>query len=225
VTDETFAAMIALLEETYREEFTPERKRVWRMLLAPVEDETVLPATLHVCRTSPYHPKPADIWRAVNGTKEEIEQTIETEALRALVHFEGGFTDYEWVDYGPLINAVVLALGGMDAISYRMARDEWKFEKARFLQFYKVYRCRPETIGENGKPLVPSMLSESMDAPIAMWRGAIPKGEWLASLSPVNCQFVPDPIPGLPELPPARSLAATTNDEMLTREKLELVRR
>jgi len=64
MTRSMFAEVMAILETAYRDlPLTEEQAAVWFALLSPLEDEAVKWAAIEVCRTSPYRPKPADLWR------------------------------------------------------------------------------------------------------------------------------------------------------------------
>lgn len=170
MTDETFAEIIALLARAYGMTFDAETKRVWRLLLDPLPDSSAREAAVTLCRSSPYPPKPSDLFRAVFGSEKDEEQRLEEEAGLAIAHLEEHLCDYRMCDFGPVLNATVRALGGLDAVSARMATDGWKFDRARAKTLYRAYRRRGVS-EEAGGVLIPAVVAEGMaQTPLSVYQ-------------------------------------------------------
>lgn len=161
MTDATFAEILALLTRAYGVTFDPETKRVWRLLLDPLADESVRAAAVTLCRSSPYPPKPADLFRLVRGSPDDAERRLDEEAELAVVHLERHVCDHRLVDLGPLLNAVVRAMGGLDAVVSRMIEDGWKYERGRAKTLYRAFSRRGVT-GDEGAVLMPAAMAESL---------------------------------------------------------------
>lgn len=193
MTIDELAEIAALFNAVYGEEFPPARLQAWFLVLKPLPSDQAKAAAVQVCRTSSYPPKPADIVRLVEGDPRDVEQLLEEEAEAALVWFEDHLADYETVDYGPVLNSVVRALGGPDTISTLMANGEWKFHRDEFRTLYKTFRRR----GEGAEPPVPANVAENMQL------GFEPPAPRLAL-------FAPPAIPRLPAVPPRPVLPVGT---------------
>lgn len=193
MTDETFAGIMTLFETAYRLSFSDVELRTWRQLIGDLPDRAAQDAAVRLCRTSPYPPKPADIVRLVEGDPRDGEQLLDEESERALACFCEQFSDCAIVDYGPVINSVVRALGGPDAIGALMARDEWKYRREEFRRLYKTLRRR----AEGATPPVPFNVAES-----AQQGFALP--------APREAVFAAGAIPGLPAGPARPELPAET---------------
>jgi len=204
MTDQTFAEIITLLETVHGRSFSDVQLRAWRLLIGHLPDREARDATVRLCRISSYPPRPADVVRLVEGDPRDTEQLLEEEAAAALVWFEEQFADFQIVDYGPVVNSVVRAIGGPDAIGALMVKDEWKFRRDEFRRLYKTYRRR----GEGADPPVPANVAASGFAlpaprlalfaapsipglPAAPQRPALPSGAAAPELSP---ELVPEPV-------------------------------
>lgn len=71
MTDPAFAEVVAVLEATYGMHLTPEQTKIWRMLLDPLSDVVAKEATIRVCRTLRFQPRPADIMQTAMDVREE----------------------------------------------------------------------------------------------------------------------------------------------------------
>jgi hypothetical protein len=193
MTEECLGAAISLIEQVYGLEFGPERKRAWFLLLADLTDDEVQRAVIRVCRTSQYPPKPADIIRAARGSPTDIEALLEEEAELAIRHLEQHVSDHRVVDLGPVLNAVVRAMGGPDAVCMAMVSGQWQYRRAEAARLYRALRRRGVSV-EEALPVWPLAVSES-EAARGTWRvdpAAFPPPQ------PVQAQFRPAMIPGLP---------------------------
>ena len=191
MTDTTFQQIMALLIETYAVEFSDERLRVWRMLLDPLPDGAAREAVVTLCRTSPYPPKPADLFRIVHGSPADAEHRLDEEAELAVVHLEQHICDYRMCDFGPELNAVMRAMNGIDAIVAMMDTGGWRFERTRARTLYRAYRRR-QLSAEEGAPVIPLALAANLAAvPLSVYmeRG-IP-------LPIVRAPFGESPLPAL----------------------------
>jgi hypothetical protein len=188
----------ALFEAAYSVTFTPQKLDAWLLLLDPLSDDEAKAAAVRMARESPYPPKPADLYTAARGTQRDVEQLLEDEAEAALAHFEGHFTDYEIADYGPVINAVVRDMGGLDAIGVQMVRDEWKFQRERFRTLYRVHR---KSRSLSKEPLLPVAILENQYYAL----------QGLDEAPRLEAPFQPIQIPGLPA--PIRATPENTDGE------------
>lgn len=140
MTDEAFAEIITILEAAYGVEFSAERRRAWRLLIGDLPDDAAREATLRLCRTSPYPPKPADLVAAVFGTPKDAEAMLEEEAEAAIRHLETHLRDDRPVDLGAVLNRLVREFGGPDAIVAQIRDGSWRFRRAEAVRAYRALR-------------------------------------------------------------------------------------
>ncbi len=163
MTAEVFGQMLGIIAAAYGVEFSEARRKVWWELLKDLPDREARAATVRMCRTSPYPPKPADLVRAVSGTPEERERGLEEEAELALAHLEAHLCGHRIVNLGPTLNAVVRAMGGVDAVMARITSDEWKYDRKRAAMLYRAYLRRG--VGEgDAAALIPAAMAEGLAA-------------------------------------------------------------
>jgi hypothetical protein len=194
VTEETFAEIMAILEVVARTQFGRHEQQVWWWLIGDLPDDPAREAVIRLGRTSPYPPKPADIVNAVRGNPRDIERLLDEEAELALAHFEANVCDYAELDFGPRINAVVRAIGGLDQICLWMVRDEWKFHRDEFRRSYRGIRRRGD-VGEAGAPLRPLAVEQSAKFPAAWYedRGLAPPAVQSIPFQPQESPSLPTP--------------------------------
>jgi len=185
VTHQTFTEILAILETAYGRAFSDNEQKAWWLLISNIPDDAAKAVTIRVCRRSPYPPKPADIVNAVEGDPRHIGQMIDGEAEEALAWFQAQFSDCEIVDYGPVVNNVVRALGGPDAVGALIVTDEWKFRRDEFRRLYKAFRRR----GEGAAPPTPFNVAENVQHGFAL-------------PPPRLAQFATPAQAGLPTVPP-----------------------
>jgi hypothetical protein len=200
VTEECLGAVISLIEQVYGLQFGPERKRAWFLLLADLTDDEAQRAVIRVCRTSPHPPKPADIIRAARGSPKDTEVLLDEEAELAIRHLEQHVSDHRVVDLGPVLNAVVRAMGGPDAVCMALASGNWKYRRAEAARIYRALR-RQGVSAEEAQPVWPLAVAES-EAARGNWRV---DPEAFPPPQPVQAQFRPQRIPGLPAPPGPRA--------------------
>ena len=164
MTDETFGQIIALLSETYGMQWSEEKVRIWRMLIGSLPDDAARNATVILCQSSSYPPKPADLFRIIRGDPKDAETLLAEEAEMACCHLEQHLVDYRVCDLGPILNAVVRTMNGPDAVVAQMIRDEWKFTRPRVKQLYSAFRRRgvPDELQH---PALPMAVVERGDLP------------------------------------------------------------
>lgn len=178
MTAETFGEVMSVLETACGRSFGEKEQAAWWWLIGDLPDDAAREATLRLCRRSPYPPKPADIVNAVLGDPRSAETLLAEEAELALAHFEEHFTDCLWQDFGVFINAVLSDMGGPDVVGMRMVKDEWKYDRERFITLYKAHRRR----GAAWKlPALPHNVAQALDP-----------------AAPLPVLFEPGSIPGLP---------------------------
>lgn len=161
MTDETFGQIIAVFSETYAMEFSAERLKTWRMLLDPLDDEAARTAAVTLCRSSPYPPKPADLFRLVHGTPEDAERLLDEEAEIAAAAVEQHLSDSAENRFGLALNASLRAMGGVDVVAALMQRPDWRFERVRLKTLYKAFVRRGASAAE-GAPLIPQAVAASL---------------------------------------------------------------
>lgn len=191
MTTEGLTALASLLEKNYQHRHfrvDGELLSLWAAHLQEYDDTIVMRGVIAYTAHSPHPPTIADLLREIRGDPRDAERLLAEEAEAELLRFEREFCDYEVVDYGPIPNAVVRALG-VDLIATWMARDEWKFHRDEWRNVYKALRRRADGSG----PPIPANVTENVQKgyPIPVPRLAI---------------FMPSPIPGLPGLPGRLSL-------------------
>jgi len=165
MTEDTFAQIVTILEESYGVEFSEQRRRVWWQLLHGMTDDEAKRATLHVCRTSVYPPKPADLLTVFRG---QGHDHIEEMAALAEAHLQENICDYRINDFGPLLNAVVRDMGGVDGVLSLMDNGQWKFERPRFKALLAAYSRGVSD--EAGAVLIPVSVAEGLQTfPLAKY--------------------------------------------------------
>lgn len=140
MTGETFGRIITLIEETYHEKFTAERQRAWWAILEPLDDQEAMRATVEMCRTSPYPPKPAHVWLAARGDPEQQAQH-EAEIAWHLVAQCNVYITHVFLD--PAMGMAIQDLGGLENIS----GDEEKWTAREFKRRYLAHRARADLHG------------------------------------------------------------------------------
>jgi hypothetical protein len=89
MSPKALSEILSLFETVYGlPQHSPEAQRVWMALLEPLDDRAAKSAAVDVCRTSPYPPKPADLWLrcardAGTGRDHAVPGPDETRALLA----------------------------------------------------------------------------------------------------------------------------------------------
>ena len=171
MTGETFSQIMALFAETYGIEWSDERLKVWRMLLAELPDDVARAAAVRLCQSSPFPPKPSDLFRIVRGDPKEVESILAEEAELACCHLEQHLVDYRACDLGPVLNAVVRQMNGPDAVVAQMITEDWKFCRPRVKQLYTAFRRRgvPDDFAQ---PALPIAVVERgvLDSPVVVAR-------------------------------------------------------
>lgn len=137
MTRDTFLRIVAVLEAAYREKFDAQRRDVWWTLLSDLPDDLAMRATVECCRTSPYPPKPADIWARCQPSAEAREADAIAawrEARRAIAD-----TYASWVFEDRAIPLVLEALGGTRLLSQKTDEDLDTWTRKEFLSAYKAF--------------------------------------------------------------------------------------
>lgn len=171
MTEDTFAGIMALISETYALEFSEQRERVWWELLRDLEDVPARAAVVTLCKTSPFPPKPADLFRIVRGDPKDAEVLLAEEADLACRHLEANLVDYRVCDLGPILNAVVRAMNGPDAVVAQMIRDDWKFTRPQVTRLYSAFRRRGAP-ADLSQPALPIAVVErgALETPVVVAR-------------------------------------------------------
>lgn len=192
MTAEVFGQMLAIISAAYGVEFSEPRRKVWWELLKDLPDREARSATVRMCRTSPYPPKPADLVRAVMGTPEERERGLEEEAELAIAHLEANLCDHRIVNLGPTLNAVVRSMGGVDAVMARITSAEWKYDRKRAALLYRAYLRRG--VGEgDAAALIPAAMAEGLASfPLSQYE------EHGLALPVEHAPFAGSDVPALP---------------------------
>lgn len=177
MTRETFAEIVTILEATHRMGLSQQEREVWWLLIRELPDDAAKAATLHVCRTSPYPPKPAHLVNAVRGEPANGKQLLEEEASMAIRHLEAHLSDYEAVNLGPILNAVVRQMGGPDVIVAEVASGDWKFRREEARRIYKALRRRgvPRELAVPEWPMAPHRIEGPEDVPELQQRVFLPR--------------------------------------------------
>ena len=160
MTPDGLSKLVTILAEEHGVEFTPARLQTWAAVLADVSDDQGVAALYRVLRTSPYPPKVADLVRAIHGTPADQERLLDEEAERAITHLEAHLCDYRINRLGPIVNATIRALGGIDVVTGLMAADRWRFQRTVAMKLARAYLRRGVTV-EEGAELVPAVLLSS----------------------------------------------------------------
>jgi len=161
MTHTGLSRITSMIAEEHPVEFSSDRLRLWSAALRDVTDEQGYEAVVRLLQTSPYPPKVADVRRMLFGSADDAERRLDEEAELAVAHIERHLCDYRLCDFGPVLNAVVRAMGGLDAVSIRMAEDGWKYDRARAKTLYRAYRRRGVGDAE-GAMLTPAILAASL---------------------------------------------------------------
>lgn len=191
MTDEVCAEILALFSRAYGTTYDRETKRTWRLLLDPLPDEQARDAAVRLCRTSPYPPKPADLFRLVQGTESDAERRLDEEAEVRISWMEQNICDYQMFHGGPVLNAVIRAMNGINAIVAMMDTGGWKFERARARTLYRAFRRRPPS-AEEGAPVTPLALAANLAAvPLSVYM------ERGVSVPMIRAPFADESLPAL----------------------------
>lgn len=173
-------------------DFNADRLSLWAVALQDVTDEQGWMATIRVLQDSPYPPTIAAIRRVIFGDPQDAERRLDEEAELAIAHLERHICDYRICDFGSVLNAVMRAMGGVDAIVATMTSGTWKFERNRAKTLYRAFVRRPPA-GSEGEPVTPMAVSENLSA--------IPSEVYLERGLPMpiaRAPFSPPPAPMLP---------------------------
>lgn len=199
MTQDGLSQIVSVIAEEYgaQARFTADRLRIWAEALKDVSDEQGRGAVIRLIQTSPYPPKASDIRRMVFGDPGDIERRLDEEAELAIAHLEQHVCDYRMVDLGPVLNATVRAMNGLDAVIAMMDTDGWKFERARARILYRAFRRRGVR-GEEGSVLMPLAITEHLaHVPLSVYQ------ERGIPLPIIRAPFGEKPMPALETGEPA----------------------
>lgn len=137
MTDEGLSKLLAAIVEEYGQAFSGERAELWSLALADVADDDGFRVFGHHLRTNRFPPHPADLRAAIFGDAKQTEARLDDEADAAIRHLEANVSDYEAVNLGAELNAIVRQMGGPDAIVGEIRSGEWKFRREEARRLYK----------------------------------------------------------------------------------------
>lgn len=200
MTREGINQLAAMLAEEYGVHFSNARRDVWETALAGLTDEEGVRALgLYLMAAGHFAPHPSDLIERIRGTPADAERLLDEEAEDALHVIETRLSDTHPIDLGPVLNALVRALGGPDAVCQSVVSGDWRYRREETRRLYRALRRRG--VGaEEGAPLVPDTVRES-EGNRPTWR-VDP-----AAFAPPDAERVPFPyraIPGLPDPHAAR---------------------
>lgn len=144
-----FKELITVMSETYCEEFTPAKVKLWWNLFKPHsigEFEQALYAHIACADAGMFSPKPANLMKFINGTTKENEQLAEDRAEMAWACIEreisriGSYGTLELEDKQAI--AAVKAIGGWRQLCMS-TYDQLVWKKKEFMRAYDTYERTP----------------------------------------------------------------------------------
>lgn len=144
-----FKELITVMSETYGEEFTPAKVKLWWNLFKPHSIEVFEQALYaHIACTDAgmFSPKPANLMKFINGTTKENEQLVEDRAEMAWACIEleisriGSYGTLELEDKQAI--AAVKAIGGWQQLC-ASTYDQLVWKKKEFMSAYDTYERTP----------------------------------------------------------------------------------
>lgn len=144
-----FKELITVMSETYGEEFTPAKVKLWWNLFKPHSIE-VFEQALYTHIACPdagmFSPKPANLMKFINGTTKENEQLVEDRAEMAWACIEleisriGSYGTLELEDKQAI--AAVKSIGGWRQLCMS-TYDQLVWKKKEFMSAYDTYERTP----------------------------------------------------------------------------------
>jgi|ETNvirome_6_1000_1030641.scaffolds.fasta_scaffold01506_3 hypothetical protein len=144
-----FKELITVMSETYGEEFTPAKLKLWWNLFKPYPIETfeqALYAHIACPDAGMFSPKPANLMKFINGTSKDQQQLVEDRAEIAWACIEreisriGSYGTLELEDKQAI--AAVKAIGGWRALCM-CTYDQLVWKKKEFVSSYDCYERTP----------------------------------------------------------------------------------
>ena len=144
-----FKELITVMSETYGEEFTPAKLKLWWNLFKPYPIETfeqALYAHIACPDAGMFSPKPANLMKFINGTSKDQQQLVEDRAEMAWACIEreisriGSYGTLELEDKQAI--AAVKAIGGWRALCM-CTYDQLVWKKKEFMSAYDTYERTP----------------------------------------------------------------------------------
>lgn len=144
-----FKELITVMSETYGEEFTPAKLKLWWNLFKPYQIETfekALYAHIACPDAGMFSPKPANLMKFINGTSKDQQQLVEDRAEMAWACIEreisriGSYGTLEMEDKQAI--AAVKAIGGWRSLCM-CTYDQLVWKKKEFVSSYDCYERTP----------------------------------------------------------------------------------
>jgi len=144
-----FKELITVMSETFGEEFTPAKLKLWWNLFKPYSIETferALYAHIACPDAGMFSPKPANLMKFINGTSKEQQQLVKDRAEMAWACIEreisriGSYGTLELEDKQAI--AAVKSIGGWRALCM-CTYDQLVWKKKSFISSYDCYERTP----------------------------------------------------------------------------------
>lgn len=162
MTQDGITKILSLFEELLGAKYSPTQVLLWRKILQDVDDTLGYAAAVQVCKESVYEPKPADIYKRAFPSKPspaEEDRMLDEESDHAIAWMRDHINNDYGVDFGPLLNAVIRAYGGLQAVIDTFLDDRWSYERPRWVRLYKGI-ARRGVNGSEGDRLLTSRYTE-----------------------------------------------------------------